>query len=217
MGVVAFQKRVDFGFKPERRDPNHRFGIGEALIAASSQLLVLEAFFMTRVRYLIVILVAVMAGACSDIKQDQSARSLPDNQENRTVVAKRYLEVMPPKEMLQGVATRVEPNLPEKDRKVFMEVMNSQDIEKAAYRLTLDALVKHFTVAELNAMLAFYGSPDGQSASKKFDTYMRELIPQIQLEVKKAITMKEAQQQQEQKAQPAPPEQKEKKAPQGKK
>ena len=172
---------------------------------------------MTRVRYLIVILVAVMACACSDIRQDQSAKSLPDNQENRTVVAKRYLEAMPPKEMLQGVATRVEPGLPEKDRKIFMDVMNSQDIEKAAYRLTLDALVKHFSVAELNAMLAFYGSPDGQSAYKKFDAYMMELIPQIQLEVKKAIAIKEAQRQQEEKAQPAPPGQKEQKAPQSKK
>jgi hypothetical protein len=170
---------------------------------------------MTRVKYLIVILVIVITSACSDTRQDQSAKSLPDNQENRTVVAKRYLEVMPPKEMLQGVASRVAPNLPEKDRKLFMDVMNSQDLEKAAYRITLDALVKYFTVDEINAMVAFYGSPLGKSAYKKFSLYMAEVMPQIQQEVKKAI--EEAQKQQTPKGQPEPPGEKEQKEPQIKK
>ena len=58
--------------------------------------------------------------------------SLPDNPENRTAAAKRYMEAMPPKEMLQGLATKVTPNLPEKDRKAFTEVMNSGDLETAA-------------------------------------------------------------------------------------
>ena len=137
---------------------------------------------MARVTSLILILLVVMTAACS-----QSTQSLPDNQENRTTLAKRYLEVMPPKELLQGVASRVAPTLPEDNRKVFMEVMNSEDIQKFAYRIMLDSLVKNFTVAELNAMLAFYGSPEGQSAWKKFSPYMTEIMPPIQQEVRKAV------------------------------
>lgn len=176
---------------------------------------------MTGVRYLVVILIMVMASACSDTRQDQSAKSLPDNPENRIVVAKRYLEVMPPKEMLQGMANRVVARLPENNRKAFMDVMSSQEIEKAAYKFTLDGLVKHFTVDELNAMVAFYGSPAGQAAYKKFSPYMGEIMPQIQQEVKKALEVVQKQQGPKMpptpKAQPAPPPPNEQKPPQTKK
>jgi hypothetical protein len=146
---------------------------------------------MRRVRNFVVIgLVLLMASACTDTKQ---AKSLPDNPENRTAAAKRYLETMPPKEMLQSLATRVTPNLPEKDRKAFLEVMESADLEKAADRITLEGLVKSFTVGELNAMTAFYGSPDGKSAAKKFGPYMMAVMPQIQQEVKKAMDEKQKQ------------------------
>jgi hypothetical protein len=143
---------------------------------------------MRRVRNLMVIGLLLMASACADNKQ---AKSLPDNPENRTVAAKRYLEVMPPKEMLQGLATRVAPNLPEKDREAFVQVMQSADLEKAVDRITLEGLIKNFTVGELNTMTAFYGSPEGKSAAKKFGPYMMAVMPQIQQEVKKAMDEKQ--------------------------
>ena len=69
--------------------------------------------------------------------------------------------------------------------------MESADLEKAASRITLEGLVKNFTVGELNAMTAFYGSPEGKSASKKFGPYMMGVMPQIQQEVKKAMDEKQ--------------------------
>ena len=154
---------------------------------------------MARVKSLILILLIAMTAACT-----QSASSLPDNPENRTTLAKKYLEVMPPKEMLQGVANKVAPSLSEENRKVFTEVMNREDIQKAAYRIMLDSLVKNFTVAELNAMVAFYGSPDGQSAWKKFSPYMDEIMPQIQQEVRKAIAEAKKQTETKEPATPQP-------------
>jgi hypothetical protein len=147
---------------------------------------------MTIVKYLLALVLVVTASACSG--QDQSAKALPDNPENRNLVAKRYLEVMPPKEMLHEVANRVAPTLPEKNRKMFMDVMNSPGIEQAADRITLNGLVKYFTVDELNAMVAFYGSPKGKSAYKKFAPYMGEIMPQIQQEVRKAVAEVQAKQ-----------------------
>ena len=158
---------------------------------------------MRRVRNLMVIGLLLMASACADTGQ---VKSLPDNPENRTAAAKRSLEAMPPKELLQGMSSRVAPNLPEKDRKAFVEVMGSAELEKEATRLMTEGLVKNFTVAELNAMTAFYGSPEGKSAAKKFGPYMAGVMPQIQQEVKKAIEEKQKQQgsqdQPETKAQP---------------
>jgi hypothetical protein len=154
---------------------------------------------MRRVRNFMVIGLLLLASACADTGQ---VKSLPDNPENRTAAAERYMKAMPPKEMLQSLAARIAPNLPEKDRSAFMEVMNSPDLEKTASRITKEALVKNFTVGELDAMTAFYGSPEGQSASKKFGTHMMGIMPQIQQEVKKA--MDEKQKQAGSKDQPAP-------------
>jgi hypothetical protein len=171
---------------------------------------------MISFKYFIVLLFVVMTSSCSDIGQGGSAKSLPDNQENRTAVAKRYLEVMPAKDMLHGLAARVVKSLPEPKQKAFMAVMESPGIEQEAHRLTLNGLVKHFTVGELNAMVAFYGSPDGQSAIKKFGPLMAEIMPQIQQEVKKALAETEKQPESKeppkQQAKPEPPAPKEQKA-----
>jgi hypothetical protein len=180
--------------------------------------------FRSSIRYLMTVVLVVMASACSDTGQSQSAKALPDNPENRTVVAKQYLEVMPPKELLHEVATRVAPTLPEKNRKVFTDVMSSAAMEQAATKISLDGLVKYFTVAELNAMVAFYGSPTGKAAFKKFAPYMGEIMPQIQQEVRKAVEeANKAQGSQEpptpkpQAETPTPMEQKAPQPPQGKK
>lgn len=157
---------------------------------------------MINARYLLVFLLMVIAAACADTR---SAKSLPDNPENRAVMAKRYLEVMPPKELLEGVTKRVTPTLPEANRKVFSDVMQSPEIEKATYRIMLDALIKNFTVPELEAMIAFYGSPAGQSAWKKFSPYMNEIMPPIQQEVRQAVVAAQKPPESKEPASKAPP------------
>jgi len=161
-----------------------------------------------------------LVSACSDARQGQSAKSLPDNPENRTTVAKRYLEAMPAKDMLQAIASRAVQGFPEKERKPFMAIMGSPDIEKAANRLMLDGLVKNFTLGELDAMVAFYGSPEGKSAVKKFGPLMTEVMPQIQLIVRQglAATQKAGESEEKPKPQalPGPPEKKSPEASPGK-
>ena len=153
----------------------------------------------SRVFYLMTILLVVLASACTS----QPAKPLPDTPENRTTEAKRYLEAMPPKEMLREVANRVGPKFPESEQQIFKEVMASPAMEKAAYRITLEALVKKFTAGELKAMVDFFGSPEGHAAYKKFGPYMSEIIPPIQQEVKKS--MAELQKQQTPPGPTAPP------------
>lgn len=170
---------------------------------------------MKGVRWFLAILLVVIISACSEGRQN---KSLPDNPENRTLVAKRYLEIMPPQDLLQSIAGKVVLTMQEKDRKLFLEVMNNPEVEKAVYRISLDGLVKHFTVDELNAMVAFYGSPEGRSFHKKFTPYMEEIMPRIQQLVKVSIEMEKGKSQ----APPKPgllksPQSKEQEGPPGKK
>jgi hypothetical protein len=157
---------------------------------------------MRRVRNFMVVGLVLMASACADTGQ---VKSLPDNPENRAAAAKRFVEVMPPKDMLQGMATRFAPNLPEKDRKTFLEVMSSPELEQATLRIMEEGLTKNFTVGELNTMVTFYGSPDGKSAAKKFGPYMAGIMPQIQQEVKKAMDEKQKQEGSKDQPEPAGP------------
>jgi hypothetical protein len=155
---------------------------------------------MRRLRNFMIVGLMLMTSACSGTGQ---VTSLPDNPENRAAAAKKCLEAMPPKDMLEGLASRVAPNMPEKDRKAFLEVMSSPDLEKATSRIMEEGLAKNFTVSELTALTAFYGSPEGKSASKKFGPYMAGVMPQVQQEVKKG--MEEKQKQQGSTGQPEPP------------
>jgi|GEM_PF-5385044 len=168
---------------------------------------------MTRYKYLVVLLLLVIASACSEAKQDNLSQSLPDTPENRTAVAKRYLAISPPGELLHGAADIAEKSIPEQDRKIFLAVMYSKPLEDTIYRFELDNLVNKFTLKELQALVTYYGSPEGKSAQKKIGALTMDVLFQTQKEVKKAMEMAKGQQPTPP-AQPAPPAPQEPKQPQ---
>ncbi len=155
---------------------------------------------MFKMKALILLVILALAAACGEQKAPQTAAPVADNEENRLAAAKKYLEVSPPKEMLNDLASKVAPTLPEKNRKSFVDLVSSKDMQEATYRISLNGLVKHFTVNEINALTAFYGSPEGKSVRQKFGDYMADVMPQVVQEVAKA--MKDMQEQQQPKASP---------------
>ena len=168
---------------------------------------------MTRHKCLVVLLLLVIASACSEAKQSQPTQYLPDNPENRTVLAKRYLIIAPPGELMHGAADIAVKSFPEQDRKIFLEVMYSTALEEAMYRFELDRMVNKFTLNELQALVTYYGSPEGKSAQEKMGSLSMEVMTHLQQEVKKAMEVAKKQQSAPQ-PQPAPPAPKEQKQPQ---
>ncbi|MCL4501022.1 MAG: DUF2059 domain-containing protein [Deltaproteobacteria bacterium] len=145
---------------------------------------------MLRVKSLLLLLVLLAAAACSEQKAPQplaKPAAPADTEENRQAAAKQYLEAAPPQELLTEMSGRVVKMLPEQSQKPFLEVMNSKSLRESTYNITLKALVKHFTVHELKAMTAFYGSPEGKSIRQKFGDYMGEVMPQVNKEVIAAL------------------------------
>jgi hypothetical protein len=173
---------------------------------------------MARHKYLVVLLLLVIASACSEAKQGQPTQSSPDTPENRTVLAKRYLIIAPPGELLHSAADIAVKSFPEPDRKIFLDVMHSKALEDAIYRFILDKMVNKFTLKELQALVMYYGSPEGKSAQEKLGSLTMEVMPQLQHEVKKAMEVAKKQQPtpQQQAAPPAPKEQKPPQAPSSK-
>jgi len=86
-------------------------------------------------------------------------------------------------ETLDQLADQIPEERREEFKKALSQVVTSERIEKT----TLDAITKHFTVKEINALAAFYGSPEGRSIAKKFTAYMADVMPAIQQELMDVI------------------------------
>jgi hypothetical protein len=115
------------------------------------------------------------------------AQIVPDTPANRLAAAKRYLKAVPPMEMVSATVDQLASRIPEERRGDFRQaltkIISSEHIEK----ITLDAITKHFTVKEINALTAFYGSPEGRSITKKFNAYLTDIMPAIQKEMADAM------------------------------
>lgn len=115
------------------------------------------------------------------------AGDTPDTPGNRQAAAERYLAVAPLESMLRDVVEKTSENLPEDQRRGFVDLMGKYLRIGVLERSTVASMVRHFTVRELNALADFYGSPEGKSAMKKFGLYMADVMPVIDQEMKRAF------------------------------
>jgi hypothetical protein len=114
-------------------------------------------------------------------------QQVADTPANRLAAAKRYLKAVPPAEMVGDTLDRVAAQVPEDRREEFKKTLSKVVSSERIEALTLQAVTKHFTVKEINALAAFYGSPEGRSITKKFGEYMADVMPAIQEELAAAI------------------------------
>ena len=114
--------------------------------------------------------------------------ALEDTPENRKAQANRYLAATPPSEMVAEMTKNMSQRLPEHKREEFGEMMTKYlDLESLRQTMS-DAMVKHFTAAEIKALADFYSAALGKSAMKKFGNYMADVMPKVQEDVLKAFT-----------------------------
>ncbi len=115
-----------------------------------------------------------------------SANALEDSPENRRIEAERYLEVVPPAELMADAAKNMAMNLPPEDRLRFRELMTKYLDIDVINQAMVDSMVRHLAADEIKALADFYGSAEGKSAMKKFGAYMADVMPIVESEVLKA-------------------------------
>jgi hypothetical protein len=133
------------------------------------------------------VLVCLSAIVCPAAAQTKPAAVTADTPANRLAAAKRYLKAVPPMEMVKESVEQLAQRLPEDRRAEFREALAKVLLSDRIEKITLDAITKHFTVREINALAAFYGSPEGRSIGKKFSVYMADVMPSIQEELSKVL------------------------------
>jgi len=109
-----------------------------------------------------------------------------DTPANRRAAAERYLKVAPMGAMMDDTIEETARSLPADRRAAFVAFMKHAVRVDVVRRAALKSMVRHFTADELDAMAAFYGSPEGRSALKKFGAYMSDMAPVIQQEMLRA-------------------------------
>ncbi|MFN2542541.1 MAG: DUF2059 domain-containing protein [Chthoniobacterales bacterium] len=109
-----------------------------------------------------------------------------DTTDTRWHEAERYLQAAPPKQMFADMAEKMAENMPPTERGKFKQTLTSQLNVAAVTKAMMVALVKYFTTDELKALADFYGSPVGKSAMQKFPSYMTELMPTLEREIRRA-------------------------------
>jgi hypothetical protein len=112
----------------------------------------------------------------------QAAWAIDDTPANRKAQAERYLEAASPKALAEDMAAQMANNLPVAERENFKTLFGKHFNEKKVQEAMQDALVKHFTADELEALADFYSSPLGKSVMKKFGGFMAEVMPAINAE-----------------------------------
>jgi hypothetical protein len=136
---------------------------------------------------LCLVLCLVFAGPLAAQNRAGAPAAVPDTPSNRLAAAKRYLKAVPAEELVAGTIEQVASQLPQDRQEPFKAALRKVIKVERIEEITLQAVAKHFTVKEINALAAFYSSPEGRSISRKFGAYMADVMPAIQQELEEAI------------------------------
>ena len=121
--------------------------------------------------------------SCSLAAQSAHAQ---DGPKEREIAANRYLSVVPMAKLMEDMTAEMANQLPIERRQAFIDQMRGLVRVDALERIARDAMVRTFTVDELNALADFYGSKYGTSAMKKFGAYLQLVMPALVQEMQRA-------------------------------
>ena len=108
------------------------------------------------------------------------ALATPDTPEARRVAVGQYFKVQPMSDMMNDMQERMMQGVPPQMRASMQQSrLSASDIQMIESAAT-DSMVRHFTIGEIEALTAFYSSPEGRSVMKKMPDYMADLMPTIQ-------------------------------------
>jgi hypothetical protein len=121
------------------------------------------------------------------MSQSVLAADRDDTPALREAAAQRYLKAVPVQKMIDDMLKVIMKSVPAEKQTGFdafiRKTLRPEFIEQAS----IQAMVKTFTVHEINAMTSFYNSPEGRSVQAKMGTYLAEIMPLLQQEMLRAL------------------------------
>jgi hypothetical protein len=106
-----------------------------------------------------------------------SAAIPADDMAQRITLAEKMHDIWPVRTKVEDALDIAAQSFPEDQRDKFKAGMRKAIKYDQLEEESIAAMAKLFTVAELQKMVDFYGSPEGKSVSAKTDDYMTALEP----------------------------------------
>ena len=98
-----------------------------------------------------------------------------------------YLEVASIDEMMNQMILEIIKQIPEDKRDIFVTIWKNLFDKNELKSMMSNTICRTFSLEEINALTAFYASPEGKSVMKKMPKYMAELMPYLQAMNQRAI------------------------------
>lgn len=110
-----------------------------------------------------------------------------DDYKQRLELSRKMHEIWPVRPKVETALEAVSVQIPQQERLKFKAGMRRAIKFEALDEASIDAMADIFSVKELEAMIAFYGSKEGRSVSHKTGDYERALRPVLVKMMDKAI------------------------------
>lgn len=111
----------------------------------------------------------------------------PDDAKERLSLAKDLHDIRHIRDAIHADIENYAQQIPEGDREDFMRYVALKINFDALEQLSITYTAEIYTVPEIKAMIAYYGSPDGQSAEAKGVLYGPKIAKDVQKEIDAAI------------------------------
>jgi rhodanese-related sulfurtransferase len=115
--------------------------------------------------------------------------TIQDTRQNRIAAAEHYLKIVRPANFLKDAVANITLELPEDRREELKNLIMKEVNLEVVETVIKTTLVKHFTAAEIEALADFYNRPEGQSIMYKFAGYAAEVMPPIEEEVLRVLSL----------------------------
>lgn len=99
--------------------------------------------------------------------------------DKRLELARAMHEIRPMSVQIEAAVQALSLRYPEDKRERFVAKMLETFDQKTLTEISIRAMAETFTVAELEKMIDFYGSPEGRAASEKMPVYQAIVEPEI--------------------------------------
>lgn len=124
----------------------------------------------------------LVLAACKTTPAPASARSAKEQ------CAEELMNIVPPEIMFAQLAAPYAQayGRPDRQAKARSNFMRNVDVSEL-HRIIREALLAHFTETELQALLAFYSTPEGRACMAKTAAFAADLVPACAHEATKAF------------------------------
>lgn len=115
------------------------------------------------------------------------ADPVADDKSERLKLSKDLHDIRNSRERINGMIMSAADAVPEADREDFQRYVQFKIDYDALEKKSINYAAEIYTVPELKAMVAYFGSPDGQAAEAKAETFTDKIGKDIIKEIDAAI------------------------------